>query len=225
MKHVLVTGASGNLGFAVVQRFTREEMFVMGTVRPGDTKIDHYESEHFKKFETDLLNEAATQQCVSDMLFEHRHIDVLIATAGGFAMGNLRDSRTTDIYEQVRINFESAYNMVRPVFLHMQQQHSGRIFLIASHSGINPASGKNMVGYTLAKAMLVNLANILNEEGKEQNVVTTIIAPGTIDTFQNRQAMPASSMKDWVTPEQIAEIIYFYSTEAAEVIRGGVVRV
>jgi NAD(P)-dependent dehydrogenase (short-subunit alcohol dehydrogenase family) len=47
-----------------------------------------------------------------------------------------------------------------------------------------------MVAYGLGKSLIFRLAELMNEEGKEQGVVTSIVVPSTIDTPQNRKAMP-----------------------------------
>ena len=82
-----------------------------------------------------------------------------------------------------------------------------------------------MVAYGLAKSLLFRLAELMNAEARGTNVVTSVIVPGTIDTLPNRKSMPDANFKDWVKPEQLAELICFYSTDAASVVREAVVKV
>jgi hypothetical protein len=65
----------------------------------------------------------------------------------------------------------------------------------------------------------------MNLEAKNKNVVISVIVPGTIDTPQNRQSMPNADFNNWVSPSQIADVIYFYSGEEASVIRDPVIKV
>jgi NAD(P)-dependent dehydrogenase (short-subunit alcohol dehydrogenase family) len=59
----------------------------------------------------------------------------------------------------------------------------------------------------------------MNEEGKAHNIVTSVIIPGTIDTPQNRLAMPDADFSKWVSAEEIANTISFYCSEEARSIR------
>ncbi len=69
-----------------------------------------------------------------------------------------------------------------------------------------------MVAYGLAKSLIFRLAELMNDEAKGTNVVTSVVVPGTIDTPQNRKAMPDADPSKWVRPETIADVIHFYCT-------------
>ena len=82
-----------------------------------------------------------------------------------------------------------------------------------------------MVAYGLAKSLIFRLAELMNAEAKGTNVVTSVIVPSTIDTPQNRKSMPDADPTKWVKPEAIADVIYFYCTDAAAVLREPVIKV
>ena len=69
-----------------------------------------------------------------------------------------------------------------------------------------------------SKSLIFRLAELMNEEAKGKDVLTSVIAPSIIDTPQNRQSMPKGNPSDWVKAEDIADIIYFYSTSEAFVL-------
>jgi NAD(P)-dependent dehydrogenase (short-subunit alcohol dehydrogenase family) len=215
MKIAIVTGASGNMGQAVVKKFLAEEYYVIGTLVPNDTVTIDSKGKNFETAVVDLMNEEAAQQFVEFAAVKHGNIDVAVLTVGGFAIGKIADTKTTDIAKQYKLNFETAYNVARPVFAQMLQQGSGRIFLIGSKPGLDMRNSAGMVGYGLAKSLIFRLAELMNEEAKGTDVVTNVVIPSTIDTPQNRKAMPQSDFTKWVTPETIADIIYFYSTNEA----------
>ena len=82
-----------------------------------------------------------------------------------------------------------------------------------------------MVAYSLAKSLIFRLVELMNDEAKGKNVVTSVVVPSTIDTPQNRKSMPDVNPANWVKAEQIADIIYFYCSEKAEVLREPVIKV
>jgi NAD(P)-dependent dehydrogenase (short-subunit alcohol dehydrogenase family) len=148
-----------------------------------------------------------------------------VLTVGGFAMGKIAETKTADIHKQYKLNFETAYNVARPAFVQMMQQGNGRIFIIGSKPGLSAKNGKGMVAYGLGKSLIFRLAELMNDEAKGHNVVISVVVPSTIDTPQNRKAMPDAAFDSWVKPEAIADAIYFYCTDAAAVLREPVIKV
>ena len=225
MKTAIVTGASGNLGQAVIKKLLHEQYYVTGTIIPNDVVKLDVRGQHFETAVVDLNDESAAQQFVNGMVAKHNSIDVAVLTVGGFAMGTIAKTSTADIAKQYRLNFETAYNMARPVFNQMMQQGSGRIFLIGSRPGEDMKNSKGMIGYGLAKSLIFRLAELMNEEAKGKNIVTSVVVPSTIDTPQNRASMPDADFTKWVTPQAIAEVIYFYCSDEGMVVREPVIKV
>ncbi len=224
MKTAIVSGAAGNLGKAVAQQLLDEGYRVYGTVTkdtPG--LLDAYPE--FRVVEVDLTDEAASDNLVNQIASSESSIDAAVLTVGGFAMGHMKDTPLALINQQFTVNFITAYNVARPVFLQMLKQGHGRIFLTGSRPGADPHAAKGMLAYGLSKSLLFELAVILNDEAKGTNVVTTVIVPGTIDTPQNHQAMPGADSSGWVKPESIAGIISMYLGEATAQVKEPVIRI
>lgn len=208
MKVVVVTGASGNLGQAVVQYFLETSYQVIGLVR---NKSKEKLQENYEELEVDLLNEKATQDCVNTILRKFNKIDVAVLTAGGFKSGTIDKTFREDLEHQYRLNFLTAFHFARPTLLQMKRQQNGRIFFIGSQPGMNTSKGTNNVAYSLSKSQLFQLANIFNSETKDVDIKTLVIVPSTIDTPENRKAMPNADYSKWEKPEAIAEIIGRYT--------------
>lgn len=219
MKTALITGATGNLGTAVVNKFLAEGYRVVGTVNKKAPTSSPFEAMY-----VDLNDEADTEALVDSIVEKYGAIDVLVATAGGFAMGNIHTTKSSDLAFQYQLNFETAYHVVKPAFRHMLQRGSGRIFLLGSRPGVEDKGAKDVMAYALSKSLLQKLATMLNEEAANKDVVTSLIVPSIIDTPANRKAMPDANFEAWVKPESVADIIYFYCTEAAAAIRQPVIK-
>lgn len=222
-KTIIITGAQGNLGQAVTKKFIEKGYNVIGTIH----KKRNYNLRHnnFQEVELDLLNEENSQKFVAGVIEKYKQIDVAVLTAGGFAMGNIMTTKTSEIAKQYQLNFETAYNIARPVFTQMMKQNRGRLFLIGSQAGLNTSNAKGVVGYGLSKSLIFRLAEIMNAEAKKKNVVISVIVPGIIDTLQNRESMPDANFSNWVSTSQIADVIYFYSSDEASAIREPVIKV
>ena len=158
-------------------------------------------------------------ELIRSVIEKYKNIDAAILTVGGFAMGKMADTKAADIFKQYKLNFETAYHVARPVFAQMLTQTSGRIFLIGSKPGMDARNGKGMVAYGLAKSLIFRLAELMNDEAKGHNVVTSVIVPSTIDTPQNRKSMPDANFSSWVKAEKIAHTIYYYCSDAARSLK------
>jgi NAD(P)-dependent dehydrogenase (short-subunit alcohol dehydrogenase family) len=225
MKTAIVTGSAGNMGEAVVKKFIEEGYFVAGTVSPNSSAQQNFPEDKFEKIIVNLEDEEDTQKFVENVIAKYATIDAAVLSAGGFAMGSIADTKTSDIEKQYKLNFETAYNVARPIFTQMMKQGSGRIFIIGSQSGLSAKNGQGMIAYGLTKSLIFRLAELMNAEAKGKNVVTSVVVPSIIDTPQNRKSMPDAHFENWVKAESIADVIYWYCTDEASILREPVIKV
>jgi NAD(P)-dependent dehydrogenase (short-subunit alcohol dehydrogenase family) len=224
MKTAIVTGASGNLGQAVIQQFLAAGYHVTGTVVPADPVKLPVTHPDLSLVEADLLNETAAARVSQSVIDKYGHIDAAILTVGGFAMGTVAETTAADLLRQYKLNVETAYNIARPVFLQMMKQGSGRIFMIGARPGIDMKNSKGMVAYGMAKSLIFRMAELMNDEAKGTNVVVVVVVPSTIDTPQNRKAMPDADFSKWVSPANIASVIHFHCSDEAASLRETVIK-
>lgn len=208
-KNVLVSGANGNLGKAVVHQFLDKGYRVAGFVHRNSV-ITH---QNYTSHKVDLLNEAEVKTELNEHLTQHQTIDTAVLTAGGFALGNLSNTDLKTLEAQYRLNFETAYTLARPIITQMKQQGHGRLFFIGSEPGLAPEKGQQVLAYALAKSLLFQLAKLLNADTKGTDIHSYVVVPQTIDTPENREAVPNADFKQWQKPEAIADIIYHYATQ------------
>jgi NAD(P)-dependent dehydrogenase (short-subunit alcohol dehydrogenase family) len=209
-KTAIVTGSSGNLGQAVVKKFIGEGYKVIGTVTSIDKSVLDFPADQFEKMAVNLIDENETVKFTDKVISKYETVDVAVLTVGGFALGDIAGTTTADIQKQFQLNFETTYNIARPVFVQMMKQGYGRIIIIGSKPGLDAQYSKGMVAYGLGKSLVFRLAELMNDEAKGKVVVTSVVVPETIDTPQNRSAMPDANFNEWIKPETLAEIIYMH---------------
>lgn len=221
-KNVLITGAAGNLGKATVERFYRDGYQVIATVEPGQKDT----VENVSLYPVDLQDEMAADRFVTQVAQEFQSIDAALLLVGGFGGGDINATKGKDLKRMIALNFETAFYVARPVFRQMlAQPNGGRIVFIGARAALQPDMGRKFLAYSLSKAMLFNLADMLNAEGAGKNVVTSVVVPSTIDTPANRAAMPSADFAKWVRPEEIAEVMAFVSSASAKSLAGTVFKV
>ena len=123
----IVTGAAGNLGQAVVQNFLNHGLTVAGTVLAHEhDRVNNFDNTpDFQKYEVDVTNEDAAKQLVSQVIQKNGTIDVAALLVGGFAMGNLQQTRGEHLRKLFSLNFESAFYLAREIFAQMASQATG----------------------------------------------------------------------------------------------------
>lgn len=224
-KTVIVTGAAGNLGQVIVQGFLQQGYHVMATVRRQADLQKLPDHPMLDAQVLDLLDEAAVNLQVSTWIKQYGTLDAALLLAGGFSMGGIKETGSGEIRDQYQLNFETAYHIARPVFLHMMEKGSGRIFLTGARSGTAALYSKGQVAYGLSKSLLFRLAEFMNEEARGTHVVVSVLVPATIDTPENRRAMPEADFSTWVKPESIADVLAFYCSNAATHLREPVIKI
>jgi len=215
MKTVLITGASGNLGQTTVAKFIAAGYRVLATHSPGKpSSLPAHPN--LETYPVDLTDEHGVASTLNAIFAKHPTIDAALLLAGGYGGGGFPETDGATLRKMVALNFETAYFTARPLLARMQQQAGGgRIVLVGSRTALRAADAKHALGYALSKSLLFNLAEYLNAEGAKQNVVTSVIVPSTIDTPDNRKAMPNADFSTWVSTDEIADTLLFIAHAAS----------
>ncbi|RYY22741.1 MAG: SDR family NAD(P)-dependent oxidoreductase [Chitinophagaceae bacterium] len=207
-KHVIITGANGNMGSAVVKKFIATDYHVIGVDHSGSHLGFAEGHSNFELHQVALENEDASLEFFQEIASLKGNIDAALLLVGGFAMGDIVTTDAEALRSMFKLNFETVYNSARPLFQHMLNRNYGRMVFVGAKPGLDPAAGKDMIAYALSKSLLFKLAAMLNSTAKGKNVTVTVIAPGTLDTELNRRNMPGADTTGWTRPEEIAELCY-----------------
>jgi len=222
---VLITGANGNLGTAVTNTFLKQGYKVVATVINEEEKKELPQNENLQIEVVNLTNESETASFVQNAIEKYKKVDGALLLVGGFAMGDIRVTKTDEIKKQISLNFDTAYNVARPLFQHMIENNNGRIVFIGARPALQAAAGKDLLAYGLSKSLLFKLAEYINEEARGKNVTATVVVPSTLDTELNRKSMPDANPDNWVKPEALAEILEFIISDKASPLRETIIKV
>lgn len=221
-KVVLITGATGNLGGAVVNEFLAKGYKVVGTTQPGRQPKG---ASNVFFVQADLDNEEAASDMVRTVTDTFGRIDAAIMLVGGFAMGNIKDTGQEALEKMMMLNFYTAYFTARAVFSYMSKRSGGKLVFIGARPALDASAGKDTLAYGLSKSLLFKLSDYLNAAGKDKGIVCSIVVPSVIDTPANRKNMPDADFGKWVKPEKIAKTIAFVCSEDGAALRQGVYKV
>ena len=221
-KNVLITGATGNLGTAVCSAFVEAGYHVIGTVE-NENGDESHDMENIEFHGIDLTREEKVKSLFEKLKSKYSSLHAAICIAGGFGMSNISNTSKKDIEYQFSLNFLTAFNTAKYAYEWMKQEKFGRIILIGSKPALD-GGGAEVLPYAIAKGAVIQLADILNETGPKNGIITSVVAPGIIDTPPNRDAMSGANFEDWVTPEAIAGNILHLVSKEANALRQPVLR-
>jgi NAD(P)-dependent dehydrogenase (short-subunit alcohol dehydrogenase family) len=225
MKNILITGANGNLGVAVVKKFLAVGWRVIAADHSGSKLGEVASHADFELHEIEASNHEITTRFAEDIIAKYGQLHAALLLVGGFAMGDIYTTTLADIQKMMSINFLTAYNFADPVFKNMLQNNEGRVVLVGAKPALEATAGKNMIAYTLSKSLLFQYADLLNATAKGKNVTASVIVPGTIDTPVNRNAMPDADFSAWVKPATIADILAFICSNEAKDLRESIFKI
>ena len=223
-KTVMVTGAIGKLGGVLAQAF-QDSKAKLALVDRGEDRLQQAFPDlvglpdYLLVNCADLMDEGAVEDSVSEAIQHFGRIDVLVNTVGGFRAGKLLHETPVETWDfLLNLNARSVFIACQKVIPRMLNQGSGKIVNVAARPGLEGQAG--MAAYSASKSAVIRLTESMAAELKAQGVNVNCVIPGTIDTAQNRKAMPNANYSTWVTPESLAEVILFLSSEAARDVHG-----
>ncbi|MFL0684496.1 NAD(P)-dependent dehydrogenase (short-subunit alcohol dehydrogenase family) [Algoriphagus aquaeductus] len=205
-RNIIVTGAAGALGAAVVEKFKREGYHVIALVKPDANEVSE---EADVTYEVDVTDEEAVADFVKEYQIQFGELDAIAMIVGGFAMGNLESTTQKELNRMFQLNFFSSFSMVSGFLSLFKKQQHGTFLFVGARPALQLKDGTGTVAYALSKNLVISLSEIVAEEVKGTDIRTHVFVPSIIDTPANREAMPDSDFSKWVNPADIAEAMHY----------------
>jgi len=204
-RNIIVTGAAGGLGRAVIEKFKREGYHLIALLRPG-----HEDAiEDADNYEVDVTSEEAVAEFVKEYQIQYGELDAIVMLVGGFASGNLETTTQAELTKMFQLNFFSAFQMVQGFLPLVKKQQKGTFLFVGARPALQLQDATGSLAYTLSKKMVISLSEILAAEVKGTGIRTHVFVPSIIDTPANRESMPDADFGKWVSPAEIAEAMHY----------------
>ncbi|HMM75544.1 MAG TPA: SDR family NAD(P)-dependent oxidoreductase [Gammaproteobacteria bacterium] len=216
-RRILVTGANGALGRAVIAQARAADADTIGV----DLRIDEELATLPGLWrELDLNDTAATLGAFAEL----GEFDTLCNVAGGFAMGTSAYATANDEWEAMfRLNVDTMRNAVRASVPMMIRRGGGSIVNVGAQSAREGLP--NMSAYCAAKSTVMRLTESLARELRGHGINVNAVLPSILDTPRNRADMPDADFSLWVRPIDLASVILFLGSDAARAVHGALIPV
>lgn len=237
-KRVLITGVSKNIGKSICKRFIDEGYEVIGTYKSfldeeEKRKIFINEFKNVTLFKVDLSNHTDVSNFINKM--KKYRFDVIVNNAG---MLNMNDDDTV-LNEFTDFDFNAFVDLINCNFISVARicielkeciKSNGNIVIISSESGSNGTFAS--ISYNASKAALINLTQSLsNNFAYYKKIRVNCVSPGWVETkngkmntdsnnsFVQKIARVTPLMRN-AKPKEIADVVYYLTTEQASFITG-----
>lgn len=223
---IMITGASGNLGRAVAAAFDAAGADVALVDRRRDRLDTLYGSPSPRRLHTeaDLTDSAAVEAAARATIDRFGRIDVLCNIAGAFRMGPaVHETPDADWSFMFDVNARTVIHTARAVVPRMLAAGRGKIVNVAAYGALK--GGANMAAYAAAKSAVIRITESMSAELRGQGINVNCVLPTTIDTPENRRAMPKADPAKWVAPADLASVIVFLASDAARAVHGAAIPV
>ncbi len=196
MSTVLITGASGGIGYELARLFARDHHNLVLVARSGD-KLNQLAAElqthgiTVKTVALDLAAPPAPRFLFDQLQREGLTIDILINNAGFGAFGEFSQMPQEEIFGQISLNITALTELTRLFLPLMIARHSGRVMNVASTGGFQP--GPLVAVYYATKAYVISFSEAISNELRNSGVTVTCFCPGPTHTGFAKRARTENS--------------------------------
>ena len=230
-KKVLITGATGGIGYSLVKKFINEGSNVLGSGTNED-KLKQLKEEFNIKTEKFALNEhSKIESFVETVSQKLDGLDILVNNAG-ITLDNLSIRLSEENWKKVLdINLSASFLMCKYSIKKMLKNKSGKIINITSIVGHTGNLGQ--ANYAASKAGVVAFSKSLAIEYAKKNINVNCVSPGFIKTEMTDKIneefkkilinkIPAGNLG---SGEDVANCVAFLASDMANYINGETIHV
>ena len=222
---VLITGGSKGIGLACAQHFAKLGDKVAITYNSTKPTGD------FFAVKCDVTSQEQVDAAFAEVEAKLGPVQVLVSNAGITKDLLLLRMSEVDFASVVDANLTGAFRVCKRATQSMLRARSGRIILMSSVVGLLGSAGQ--ANYAASKAGLIGFARSLARELGSRTITVNVVAPGPVETDmtnaltqeQRDNMLGAVPLARMATPQEIAGVVAFLSSQDAAYITGAVIPV
>ena len=231
-KKILITGATGGIGYALVKKFLSLDGTVLATGTNSE-KLDSLKKEfpNLNVLKFDISDHPKVEEFIENVTSQMTGLDVLVNNAG-ITMDNLSLRMKDEEWRKViDINLSSTFYLCKYAIKKMLKNKYGRIVNISSVVGHTGNLGQ--ANYAASKSGIIGMTKSLAIEYAKKNITLNCVSPGFIQskmTDNINESVKATltsriPMSRLGNAEDVANSVAFLSSEQASYITGETIHV
>ena len=227
-KKIFITGASGGIGTAICDKFLSNN-FTLLVTSSSEERLNllknKYGDNHFY-YKLDISDPNSIENCTHDISSNHKDLSVIVNNAG-ITEDNLILRMKYDQWQKViDTNLSSNYYIIKSLISNMISNKYGKIIGISSVVATTGNPGQS--NYVASKSGMIGFYKSIAHEVAKRNINVNVVSPGFIETTmtdklnenQKNVIMQKIPMQKLGTPVDVANLVYFLSTDDSSYITG-----
>tara|TARA_B100002051_G_scaffold259235_1_gene278559 strand:- start:368 stop:1099 length:732 start_codon:yes stop_codon:yes gene_type:complete len=231
-KKILITGATGGIGNALVKKFSEHGGIILATgtkIEKLDEIKKNFPDVLVKKF--DISEHSNIEQFIENVSNELGGLDILINNAGINVDTLSLRMKDEEWKKVIDINLTSTFLLSKNSIKIMLKNKFGRVVNIASIVGHTGNLGQS--NYSAAKAGIIGMSKSLAIEYAKKNITINCVSPGFIETDMTRNIpekvklhlISRIPMGKLGSGEDVSNCVAFLSSESSSYITGETIHV
>jgi 3-oxoacyl-[acyl-carrier protein] reductase len=226
-KRVLVTGASGGIGRAIVEALAKDGYEIAACYNKNPAAFEQLDS--VQTLQLDVCNREQCREALTSDIQKNGVYYGIVSNAGICRDGAFPALTDEDWDKVIDTNVNGFFNTVHPCIMPMcKAKKPGRIVAISSVSGITGNRGQ--VNYSASKAAIIGAVKALSVELASRAITVNCVAPGIIETEMVKDApldmiIPSIPLGRVGKPVEVAAVVSFLLSENASYITRQVISV
>ena len=236
-KVAIVTGGTRGIGRAIALKLADQGANIVINYRNSDKEAEELKSILEGKgvkvltVKCDISNFEDSKNLMDKCKEVFGKIDILVNNAGITKDTLIMRMKEDDFDNVIDVNLKGTFNCAKHASAIMLKQRFGKIINMTSVVGI--AGNAGQVNYAASKAGVIGLTKSLAKELGSRGITVNAVAPGFINTDMTaslsekvkEEASKNIPLKRLGDPEDVANLVGFLASDAANYITGQVINV
>jgi len=228
LEKVFITGSSGGIGGAITKKFNDagyKLILISSSKEKLSTMKNTYGNLH-SYYHLDLSDLSSIPSKMNEIANNHPDISIVINNAGLTSDSLLLRMKLEQWQEVINTNLSSNFVIIKSILPNMIKNKKGKIIGISSVVALSGNPGQS--NYVSSKSGMIGFYKSIAHEVASRNININVVSPGFIvspmtqklNELQKNKILDNIPMKKFGEPVDVANLVYFLTTNEASYITG-----
>ena len=225
---VFITGSSGGIGGAITKKFNDSgyELILISSSKEKLETLKKSYGNHHSYYQLDLSDVSNISSKMDEIVNNHPDISIIVNNAGLTSDSLLLRMKFEQWQKVIDTNLSSNFAIIKSILPNMLKNKQGKIIGISSVVALSGNPGQ--ANYVSSKSGMIGFYKSIAHEVATRNINVNVVSPGFIvspmtqklNDLQKNKILDNIPMKKFGEPVDVANLVYFLTTNDASYITG-----